>query len=313
MKGRIVTGEAMFCQKSIVAKIIENGRDYVLPVKDNQKNLRENIQTAFNSSPVCERVEPNISTPDADMCAFSPERPTKVSSPCTVDAGHFQYETDFFNYTHTNYAGAGTQSYETFDPTIKPGITNWMDFEVVTGCYQNTTTYANLDGSLIASGRGYGDTFFKAKFSLLGNDGGTFALAVIPYVKAPASAPVVSNGHVEGGVIVPLQIALPEDFSLVLQTEYDVLKNANDNQQHANLTDIITLSGPLPFISKDLTLSVEFYSAVGTDAFIKLVYTFDVGLGYLIFSNMQLDVGANFGVTRASPDLNVYTGFSVRF
>lgn len=138
-------------------------------------------------------------------------------------------------------------------------------------------------------------------------------MAVIPYVKAPASAPVVSNGHVEGGVIVPLQIALPEDFSLVLQTEYDVLKNANDNQQHANLTDIITLSGPLPFISKDLTLSVEFYSAVGTDAFIKLVYTFDVGLGYLIFSNMQLDVGANFGVTRASPDLNVYTGFSVRF
>lgn len=140
MKGRIVTGEAMFCQKSIVAKIIENGRDYVLPVKDNQKNLRENIQTAFNSSPVCERVGPNISTPDADMRAFSPERPTKVSSPCTVDAGHFQYETDFFNYTHTNFAGAGTQSYETFDPTIKPGITNWMDFEVVTGCYQNTTT-----------------------------------------------------------------------------------------------------------------------------------------------------------------------------
>jgi predicted transposase YbfD/YdcC len=34
--------------KSIVAKIVEKGGDYVLPVKDNQKNLRENIQKAFD-------------------------------------------------------------------------------------------------------------------------------------------------------------------------------------------------------------------------------------------------------------------------
>ena len=48
MKDKIVTGDAMFCQKSIVAKIAEKGGGYVFPVKDNQKNLRENIATAFN-------------------------------------------------------------------------------------------------------------------------------------------------------------------------------------------------------------------------------------------------------------------------
>jgi hypothetical protein len=48
LKGRIVIGDAIFCQKSNVAKIVEKGGDYVLPVKDNQKNLRENIQTAFD-------------------------------------------------------------------------------------------------------------------------------------------------------------------------------------------------------------------------------------------------------------------------
>ena len=48
LKGKIVTGDAMFCQKSIVAKIVEKGGDYIFPVKDNQKNMRENIQTAFN-------------------------------------------------------------------------------------------------------------------------------------------------------------------------------------------------------------------------------------------------------------------------
>ena len=47
-KDKIVTGDAMFCQKSIVAKIADKGGGYVLPVEDNQKTLRENIETAFN-------------------------------------------------------------------------------------------------------------------------------------------------------------------------------------------------------------------------------------------------------------------------
>ena len=48
LTGKIVTGDAMFCQKSITAKIAERDGDYILPVKDNQKNLREDIETAFN-------------------------------------------------------------------------------------------------------------------------------------------------------------------------------------------------------------------------------------------------------------------------
>ena len=48
LRGKIVTGDAIFCQKSIAAKIVERGGDYVFPVKDNQKTLRQDIETAFN-------------------------------------------------------------------------------------------------------------------------------------------------------------------------------------------------------------------------------------------------------------------------
>ena len=48
LKDRIVTGDAIFCQKSITAKIVEKGGHFILPVKDNQKTLRTNIETAFN-------------------------------------------------------------------------------------------------------------------------------------------------------------------------------------------------------------------------------------------------------------------------
>ena len=43
----IVTGDAIFCQKTITSRIVENGGDYLLPVKDNQKDLREELETAF--------------------------------------------------------------------------------------------------------------------------------------------------------------------------------------------------------------------------------------------------------------------------
>lgn len=47
LKGVVVTGDAIFCQKSITSQIVEKGGDYLLPVKGNQKDLCEEIETAF--------------------------------------------------------------------------------------------------------------------------------------------------------------------------------------------------------------------------------------------------------------------------
>ncbi|MDQ6702239.1 MAG: hypothetical protein M3Z96_03560, partial [Pseudomonadota bacterium] len=60
LKGRIVPGGARFWQKPIVAKSAGKGGGCGLPVKDTQKNPRENIQTAFNApvfppGRICER------------------------------------------------------------------------------------------------------------------------------------------------------------------------------------------------------------------------------------------------------------------
>jgi DDE_Tnp_1-associated/Transposase DDE domain len=49
LANKVVTTDALLCQKSVAAKVIGKGGDYVLPVKDNQKTLREDIQTAFET------------------------------------------------------------------------------------------------------------------------------------------------------------------------------------------------------------------------------------------------------------------------
>ena len=190
-------------------------------------------------------------TPPNAMRAFAPERPAKILNPFTVDAGHFQIESDFLTYTHTNYAGFGTQAFETADPTIKLGLTSSVDFELELNGYLNSATHSNQTGALVANGHGFGDTIIKVKMNLVGDDGGVFAMALVPFVKVPSAAPGLGNGAVEGGVALPMQINLPADFTLALQTEYDALKDANDSQRYANLVNIANLSHAVSFISKD--------------------------------------------------------------
>jgi predicted transposase YbfD/YdcC len=44
---RVLTGDAIFCQRPLARAITEAGRDYVLAVKDNQPDLHETVRTAF--------------------------------------------------------------------------------------------------------------------------------------------------------------------------------------------------------------------------------------------------------------------------
>ena len=48
---KIVTTDAMGCQKAIATTVIEGGGDYVLAVKDNQPTLHAEIQAAFAQAP----------------------------------------------------------------------------------------------------------------------------------------------------------------------------------------------------------------------------------------------------------------------
>ncbi|MGE3805866.1 MAG: ISAs1 family transposase [Gemmataceae bacterium] len=49
-KGALVSIDAMGCQKEIAKQIVEQGADYVLAVKDNQPQLKEDIHKAFETA-----------------------------------------------------------------------------------------------------------------------------------------------------------------------------------------------------------------------------------------------------------------------
>lgn len=47
LEGRVVTGDAMFCQKDVCQTILDSGGDYFVVVKDNQPNLQRDIAADF--------------------------------------------------------------------------------------------------------------------------------------------------------------------------------------------------------------------------------------------------------------------------
>jgi hypothetical protein len=247
--------------------------------------------------------------PTDQMRSFNTDRPTKANVPYTVDAGHFQYESDLVNFTHQVIGSVHTDTILAPNPTFKVGVTNNADLEVNVP-FAGVHTFGSSTGPS-STLWGIGDTFVRAKVNLWGNDGGSSAAALIPFVKAPSAPIGIGNGAVEEGLIAPLALSLPNNFTLLLIPEVDAFKNSSDNGRHANFIFDVNLSRE---VIKNVTAYVELWSDYNDDPVVKTTQvSFDTALAWVIFPNVQLDVGANFGLTTATPAVQVYTGLSQRF
>lgn len=47
LKGRLITGDAIFCQRDLCQQVVDDGGDYLLVVKENQPELKAAIEAEF--------------------------------------------------------------------------------------------------------------------------------------------------------------------------------------------------------------------------------------------------------------------------
>jgi hypothetical protein len=248
--------------------------------------------------------------PDDEMRDFNTDRPPKANVPYTVDAGHFQYETDLVNLADQWTGAMPGYTLLAPNPTLKAGVTNNVDLEVNIAPVVGVRSFNSAIGRSVTTW-GIGDLFVRTKVNLWGDDGGTTAFALIPYIKAPTAPPGIGNGAVEGGVIAPLSISLPNDFTLLFNSEIDALKDSVGDGRHANYVNLVTLGHPLV---KDVTLYLEFWSDYDADPSQRITqYSFDTAIAWLVRKNLQLDFGADIGLNCATPAVQVFVGLSQRF
>ena len=225
-------------------------------------------------------------TPVSEMRAFSTDRPDKTESAYSVDAGHFQFETDIINYTkETDTIGINHIN-------LKVGVLNDLEFQTIVQSY-----FQSKDR------KGFGDIFLRTKYNLLGNEGGPLAMALMPLVKLPTNTNGFGNPDVEGGIIFLIAIPLPKSFDMGTMLQVDFKK-------YVELTSTATVGIP---IVGSLAAYTEIFSKSSADPNEGWAATFDTGLTYQIGNNWQLDTGFNIGLTEAADDLNNFVGLSGRF
>ena len=186
---------------------------------------------------------------------FCTDRPTKSDGACTVDAGHFQIESDVFNATTQRSGGVTTDTYLFTDPTLKYGLTDTVDIEASLAPYEEARTHI---AGATRRVYGVGDLYLRAKINLVGANGGMVAATLYPYLKAPTARDGIGDGAWEGGLIAPLVIKLNDAFSLTFDPELDVTENMDDSGHHVGTAQLIDLSWQL---SKAVTVYGELWTA----------------------------------------------------
>ena len=253
-------------------------------------------------------------TPAAQMREMSTDRPDQTESAYTVDAGHIQLETDLWSRGVDRSRDAG-QDLRTIDNAygsinVKLGLTNSTDIQIILAPYLDTLTRDLSSGAVVGKNHGFGDVTARLKVNLWGNDGGDTAMAVMPFVKLPASSNAMGNRYVEGGVILPLALRMVDGLDICLMTEVDAVRNSADTGYAAAFVNTATVGFEL---ADRIGMYTEIATAISTEAGTHWDVTADAGLTFALSDSLRLDAGVNVGLTRAARDLNPFVGLSWRF
>ena len=240
--------------------------------------------------------------PKEKMRDMETDRPDVTESAYTVDAGHFQYETDLFKNIRNKENGLLNVRNVFNHANMKLGITNTTDFQVVIESIVQNTTVNNIS----SGSSGFGDITLRVKQNLWGNNGGKTALAMMPYVNLPSSK--FSESNIEGGIVFPLAVELNANWGLGTQLAIDLLKNRSEKNYHPEILYSITASRRL---SSKLDFFIESYTTYNfKDDLAQL--SANGGLVYSLSGNFKLDAGFNYGITKAT-DKVYFAGLSFRY
>lgn len=243
--------------------------------------------------------------PKSMMRKMETDRPDVTESPFTVDAGHFQVETDLAGLIREKSDTKETHTLLINQANLKIGITGSTAIQIGFQTYgrqkekQQSSETAEIQ-------EGHGDLTLRIKQNLLGNDHGNFVLAILPYVKFPTSK-YDENSRFEGGLIVPMLYKLPGEWKLGFQVEADRLKDKDQQAMHTEFLQSLTVSHPL---------------LKGTEGIAETYYTYDfkahqfsnfinAAVQMDIAGDLKLDAGLNYGIQHTA-EKHYFIGASYR-
>ena len=161
---------------------------------------------------------PTASVADAPICT---DRPTKSNFACTVPKGLVQIEADGFTWLNNTAGGNRTDQLLFSNPTVKYGLTDSSDIQLNWVPFTRVRTGDAVGNVSTQSGIGDATVRFEAAAHRPRWRLSTRRSAVL--VKLPTAPTGIGNGKVEGGMAVPINISVPNGWTVTLGPQLDVL------------------------------------------------------------------------------------------
>jgi hypothetical protein len=246
-----------------------------------------------------------VAADEQPICA---DRPSKSTGPCTVPQGKWQIETGLIDWSTDKSDGVRTDSVAWGNTAIKYGVGDKADLELWVTPLETVTVHG---GGLHQHDSSFGDVLLRVKYALT-PDNSPVQIAIDPFVKIPTANHRLGNGKVEGGLLVPIQIPIAKSpVTLALDPELDLRADQDGSGRHLATQQVLNVGYQA---SQKVSVSTEIWSAWDWDpSGTGKQVSWDVAGAYLPSKNVQLDAGANLGLNSQTPDVELYTGFSVRF
>lgn len=234
---------------------------------------------------------------------LSPDRPEQTQSPNTIDAGHFQVETDLANNTFNYKDAPNSSTLQFLNFNAKVGIQKNMDVQILSNAFSFTTytKHAKPD-----TGYALPNLTFRYKLNLFGNDSGNTAVAIMPFINT-------SNFFYQkpqaktGGIFIVAGRTINDKYSLSYTGGFTSFA-LNPFFKQYELFSAFSLVYPL---SKTINQFVELSERYNKYADVKNNYSFDTGFTYTPTQNNQFDMGCYYFIPAKSVFIFIGTTFRI--
>lgn len=244
----------------------------------------------------------------ADEQPICADQPGKSSQACTVPPGHFQFESSLADWTLDKHGGERDTAIVIGETGFKFGLTDRSHIDIDIQPWQRVTSRI---GNIHDDASGFGDVLVSYKYRFSPADA-ALAVAISPFVKVPTAKHSIGNGKWEGGLILPIQYAIPKtSLSLSSTPEIDWTADVDGHGHHAGMAQVVNLGWQ---VNDKLNLSAELWGGWDWDPDgTTRQSSADGAAAYLINKKLQLDAGFNVGLNRVTPDLELYIGVAEQF
>jgi hypothetical protein len=240
---------------------------------------------------------------------FCPDRPGLGTPPCTIDKGHGDVEVGLADWTLDKQPGQRTDTWIFGDTLVRYGLTDKL--EVQLGWTAFGTVRERISGAPNSRSSGTGDVRIALRRNLINPDGSGFSAALMPYATLPTGGRTIGAGTWSAGMLLPVSYALPHGLQLSFTGRLEAAADEDRRGRHLAYGGVAGLDIPL---AEPLTATVELSAQRDEESGGHSTEMLgSLSFAYLARPDLQLDVGANAGLSHDAPDVELYVGIARRF